>query len=71
MAIITAKSEAEPSSSHPTTLYGRPLHVLTFRQVRQIDDALASLGPYAEVKLIKDNGRVRFIQKTESESAVS
>jgi hypothetical protein len=48
----------------------RPLRVLTALQVEQIDRALASLGPYAEVRLIKNNGKLRFIQKLDSESAL-
>ena len=46
----------------------KPLKVLTSRQIQQIDDALAGLGPFAEVRLIKNKGRLRFIQKVESES---
>jgi hypothetical protein len=56
-------------SDAPCTLaLDRPLKVLTSRQIQQIDDALAGLGPFAEVRLIKNKGRLRFIQKVESES---
>jgi hypothetical protein len=44
------------------------LQMLTPEQVRQIDRALADLGPSAEVRLIKTRGRLRFIQKIDSES---
>ena len=47
-----------------------PLKMLTPQQIRQIDEALAKLGPFGEVRLIKQRGRLRFIQKIESESAV-
>ncbi|MFB0537886.1 MAG: hypothetical protein ACETWR_23210 [Anaerolineae bacterium] len=56
-------------SDVPFTLaLDKPLKVLTSRQIQQIDDALAGLGPFAEVRLIKNKGRLRFIQKVESES---
>ena len=46
-----------------------PLKMLTLQQIKQIDEALAKLGPFGEVRLIKQRGRLRFIQKIESESA--
>ena len=46
----------------------KPLKVLTARQIQKIDDALAGLGPFAEVRLVKNRGKLRFIQKVESES---
>lgn len=48
----------------------KPLLVLTPLQVEQIDRALASLGPFAEVRLIKNKGKLRFIQKLDSETAL-
>ena len=45
-----------------------PLRVLTVKHIMAIDEALRSLGPYSEVRLIKNKGRLRFIQKVESES---
>jgi hypothetical protein len=46
----------------------RPLSVLKFEHIRQIDDALAELGPFGEVRIIKQRGKLRFIQKVESMS---
>jgi len=43
-----------------------PLRVLTPEQVLQVDRALAAIGPFGEVRLIKVKGRVRFIQRLES-----
>jgi hypothetical protein len=51
-----------------TMLPGGRLRVLTSDQVRQIDRALADLGPSAEVRLIKARGRLRFLQKIDSEN---
>ena len=47
-----------------------PLEVLTPCQITQIDQALTELGPFSEVRLIKSRGRLRFIQKVESEELV-
>lgn len=46
----------------------RPLQILTPRQIQQIDETLARLGPFAEVRLIKNRGKLRFIQRVDSES---
>ena len=57
------------NSDAPFTLaLDKPLKVLTSRQIEKIDDALAGLGPFAEVRLVKSQGKLRFIQKVESES---
>jgi hypothetical protein len=56
-------------SAAPSTLtLEKPLKVLTLGQIQKIDDTLAGLGPFAEVRLIKNRGKLRFIQKVESES---
>ena len=47
-----------------------PLGVLKSEHIRQIDDALAELGPFGEVRIIKQRGKLRFIQKVESENIV-
>ena len=52
----------------PVLTLDRPLSVLKFEHIRQIDDALAELGPFGEVRIIKERGKLRFIQKVESES---
>ena len=52
----------------PVLAVDRPLSVLKSGHIRQIDDALAELGPFGEVRIIKQRGKLRFIQKVESES---
>ena len=52
----------------PVLTSDRPLSVLKSEHIRKIDDALAELGPFGEVRLIKQRGKLRFIQKVESES---
>ena len=45
---------------------GEPLRALTPKQVTAIDKALAELGPYSELRLIKQKGVVRYIVRVES-----
>lgn len=45
-----------------------PLAVLSPQQIRIIDQALEELGPFSEVRLIKDRGRLRYIIRVESRS---
>jgi len=52
------------------TGFSEPLKMLTRQQIKQIDEALAQSGPYAEVRLIKNRGKLRFIQRLESETVV-
>lgn len=42
------------------------LESLTPRQVLAVDRALAAVGDFGEVRLVKMKGRVRFIQQLES-----
>ena len=48
------------------TALSQPLVLLTPEQVLQVDRALASIGPFGEVRLVKVKGRLRFIQKLDS-----
>jgi hypothetical protein len=58
-----------PTSDPPFTLaLDKPLKVLTSWQIQKIDDALVRSGPFAEVRLVKNRGKLCFIQKVESES---
>ena len=42
------------------------LRTLTPEQVRVIDEVLAALGSFGEVRIVKTKGRVRFIETLES-----
>ena len=42
---------------------------LTPELIRQIEQALAVVGDYGEVRLVKEKGRVRFVQCLTSEAA--
>jgi len=61
-------AEDKSSETLPILTLDRPLSVLGLEHIRQIDDALARLGPFGEVRIIKQRGKLRFIQKVESES---
>ena len=52
----------------PVVTLDRPLSVLKSEHITRIDDALAELGPFGEVRIIKQRGKLRFIQKVESTS---
>ena len=43
-----------------------PLSMLTPEQIREVDRALANVGPFGEVRLIKVKGKLRFIQQLDS-----
>jgi len=53
-------------TSRETLILDRPLGVLKLEHIRKIDDALAELGPFGEIRIIKQRGKLRFIQKVES-----
>jgi hypothetical protein len=55
-------------ASRETLRLDRPLNVLRPEHIKRIDDALTELGPFGEVRIIKQRDKVRFIQKVESES---
>jgi hypothetical protein len=58
----------EPQTERTTSLsFDRPLRFLTKRDVQAIDNALEAVGPFGEVRLIKNRGRLRFIQTVRSE----
>jgi len=60
--------QATKSDAPFTLALDKPLKVLTSRQIQKIDDALVRSGPFAEVRLVKNRGKLRFIQKVESDS---
>lgn len=41
--------------------------ILDAEQIKRIERALAEVGDYGEVRLIKAKGKLRFIQKVSSE----
>jgi hypothetical protein len=49
----------------------RSLQCLSMCHIRAIDGALAAIGDYGEVRLVKNGGKLRFIQTLRSESLTS
>jgi hypothetical protein len=68
---MTTMNQDHPSSRDQQVLMlSKRLRVLTRQQIEQIDAALAELGPFSQVRLIKEKGKLRFIERLESESVV-
>ena len=62
------RKQATKSDAPVTLALDKPLKVLTSRQIQKIDDMLVGLGPFEAVRLVKSRGKLRFIEKVESES---
>lgn len=61
-------SEATPGAVETAWLPpDRPLRCLSVRHICAIDDALVAIGNYGEVRLIKNAGKLRFIQTVKSQ----
>jgi hypothetical protein len=60
---------ARESDGLPGVVVQVELKKLTREQVRQIDEALASLEDYGEVRLIVQHGELRYINRVESHRA--
>ena len=60
---------AKVRSSQVVTL-SEPLRILTPRQIAQIDRCLADVEEFGRITLVKRNGKLRFIEKTESIDAM-
>jgi len=56
---------------HGTSLQlERPLQCLSVHHIHSIDDALAAIGDYGEVRLIKNGNKLRFIQTVTSQPLI-
>lgn len=54
-------------SNQPRKLVELELNFLRAEEIGRIDAALAEVGDFGEVRLIKAKGKLRFIQKLQSE----
>lgn len=61
-----ATTAAEATRTAPLPLE-RPFRYLSWRHMQVIDDALATIGAFGEVRLIKNRGKLRFIQTVRSD----
>jgi hypothetical protein len=66
VGVTTEVAKGTSSEILPVLALDRPLNVLRLEYIRRIDDALSELGPFGEVRLIKQRGKLHFIQKVES-----
>jgi hypothetical protein len=57
----------DPDSPSEAAQTARFLHA---RQIAMIEEALASLGPFGEVRLVVENGRLRFVVTSKSFDAL-
>lgn len=57
----------DPDGPSETAQTARFLHA---RQIAMIEEALASLGAYGEVRLVVENGRLRFVVTSKSFDAL-
>ena len=57
------ESKANTSSSKPLKFLGRS-------QIKMIDEALDAVGPFGEVQLIVEKGRLRFVVTKNSHDAL-
>ena len=64
---MSVSDNASRTASFSST--GQKFKKLNLDQVRQIDEALASIGDYGEVHLILQHGELRYINKVESQKA--
>jgi len=59
-----ALPEREPPQ--PQQQQGRPLRYLSPRIVQAIEDALSTVGPFGQVRLVMSRGKLRYIETTQS-----
>ncbi|GEM_PF-1491898 len=67
MYMTTVKSLAKHPVNRSTPLNSSGLVFLDAQQIALIDRALAAVGDFGEIRLIKVKGKIRFIQKLASE----
>ena len=65
-----ARERMDDSGNSKVIKLSEPLRVLTPRQVSQIDNCLAEIEEFGRITLVKNKGRLRFIEKTESVDAL-
>ena len=61
-----SRKDSEQKSSNP-----KPLKFLGRSQIKMIDEALEAVGPYGEVQLIVEKGRLRFVVTKNSHDALN
>jgi len=65
MSDYLSRNESKANASSP-----KPLKFLGRSQIKMIDEALDAVGPYGEVQLIVEKGRLRFVVTKNSHDAL-
>ena len=66
MTDYLSRNESKANASSP-----KPLKFLGRSQIKMIDEALDAVGPYGEVQLIVEKGRLRFVVTKNSHDALN
>ena len=62
--------ERAQADVHTNSHFSRPMKFLDPSQVEMIDEALAALGEFGEVRLVVEKGRLRFVVTQNSHDAL-
>ena len=62
---ILSRNKSKGNSRH-----SKPLKFLGQSQIKMIDEALEAVGPFGEVQLIVEKGRLRFVVTKNSHDAL-
>lgn len=65
-----AKGNGERGVSRWTLELERRLSFLNAREITMIDELLASVAPFGEVRLAVQKGRIRFVSSVKSQDAL-
>jgi hypothetical protein len=63
------RGRADLGVGHCTLELERRLRFLTPKEINVIDDLLASVGPFGEVRLAVQKGKLRFVSSVKSQDA--
>jgi len=66
--MVEERSQRIQGESSVQSVAAGQFHELTVEHITAIDEALRALGAFGEVRLIKNNGKLKFIQTVESKS---
>lgn len=63
------RTQAQAAAGHCTLELERRLKFLTPKEISVIDDLLASVSPFGEVRLAVQKGKLRFVSSVKSHDA--
>lgn len=68
MTSRTGDETAERANGSVVVRLEHPLRCLSADQILAIDNALTEIGSFGEVRLVKNGGKVRFVQTMKSKA---